>query len=489
MPLDREERSARAPQVGVLLRWHRQNFNRADGRQGLSQSDVLGLMAPLSVDEKVVPADSSSWSRMENGVSPPTRERLEVFGLALNLSEEEINGLLALAGFETARQPQALSADRRRAKARAAVDSNESDPSAEAEADGPDSVGVFGERGVRVYVAEALDFSFFRFLLPAAAMAGAGYLLFSLGVTAVWILMLYVGLAMGLVLSQGFFKMRRAGNLRELLFVTLFIVLSAGLLQVPFIGMDPYGFYIWGEPGGIVLPIVLSLMANLAVSLVASLIFDLLWRWQYSGRGADKAYLRALWVVAPPMGFTYSWILLTGNWGAWVGCSVILTILTGVFAMLTVMRDETVVFTEWDRRFLLWCSVQVTTVLAALGAVSIVVGYMDPSLLSLSGHTLIHPWEINYTALGYSESELIPRLRVGYLWNSMTCISYLVIFIGGYLTLNIYRLGGGDPAVPTADVGELPAGETAKPDTVGKRIKSLFGPGRLAGHPLRPEPA
>ena len=179
--------------------------------------------------------------------------------------------------------------------------------------------------------------------------------------------MLYIGLAMGLVVSQGLFKTRRAGNLRELLFVTLFIVLSTGLLQVPFIGMDPYGFYIWGEPGGIVLPILLSLMANLVVSLIASLMFDLLWRWQYSGRGADKAYMRSLWVAVPPMAFTYSWVLLTGNWGAWIGCSVMLTILAGVFAMLTVMRDETVKFTEWDRRFLLWCSMQITTVLARVG--------------------------------------------------------------------------------------------------------------------------
>ena len=336
---------------------------------------------------------------------------------------------------------------------------------------------------------ETLKGGILRFLLPALAIAGGGYLLSSLGITVTWMLVLYIGLAMGLVVSQGLFKMRRAGNLRELLFVTLFIVLSTGLLQVPFIGMDPYGFYIWGEPWGIVLPILLSLMANLVVSLIASLMFDLLWRWQYSGRGADKAYMRSLWVAVPPMAFTYSWVLLTGNWGAWIGCSVMLTILAGVFAMLTVMRDETVKFTEWDRRFLLWCSMQITTVLAALGAVSIVVGYMDPSLLSLSGHTLIHPWEIDYAALGYSESELIARLRVGYVWNSITCISYLVIVIGSYVTLNIYRLGGGDPAVPTADVGELPAGTPRERTSRKERIKALLGPGGLAGYPLHPEPA
>ena len=49
--------------------------------------------------------------------------------------------------------------------------------------------------------------------------------------------------------------------------------------------------------------------------------------------------------------------------------------------------------------------------------------------------------------------------------------------IGSYVTLNIYRLGGGDPAVPTADVGELPPGTSRERTSRKERIKALLGPG------------
>ena len=48
-----------------------------------------------------------------------------------------------------------------------------------------------------------------------------------------------------------------------------------------------------------------------------SLGFDLLWRWQYSGRGARNAYQRALWVVVPPLAFVYGCLLLFSTTGAW----------------------------------------------------------------------------------------------------------------------------------------------------------------------------
>ena len=114
--------------------------------------------------------------------------------------------------------------------------------------------------------------------------------------------------------------------------------------------------------------------------------------------------------------------------------------------------------------------------------------YLQPSFASLQGHTLFHSWAVDFSALGYPEHELLTRWRMGFAWGALTTITYLVIVMGGTLVVSIYRLGGGDPSQPTADVGELPAGETAKTDTVRQRIKSLFGPGRLAGHPIRPEP-
>ena len=467
------------------MRWHRQNFSREDGRQGLSQAEVLGRMAPLSVDERTVPADTSSWSRMENGVAPATRERLELFARALNLSRVETDGLVVLAGFEptsesTVTQPSPTTLSSPAAAEAVAPVSDPADRSVS---------GFFGDQGIRPFLAELRYFCLFRFLLPAGAMAGAGYLLSSSGASATWIFLLFISLAMGLVVAQAILRMRRANNLRDLLFVSLFFMLSTGTLQVPFVRMDHYGYYNMVSFEGIALPIVLVLTTSLLISLLATFMFDLLWRWQYSGRGAVKAYHRALWVAAPPFAFVYLSVLLTSNSGAWITCAFVLPVMTGVFAMLVSLRDPSVRFTEWDRRFLLWCTMLVTVVLTTFGAAAILATYLQPSFASLQGHTLFHSWAVDFSALGYPEHELIPRWRMGFAWGALTTITYLVIVMGGTLVVSIYRLGGGDPSQPTADVGELPAGEMAKTDTVRQRIKSLFGPGRLAGHPIRPEPA
>ena len=328
-----------------------------------------------------------------------------------------------------------------------------------------------------------------RFLLPGAALGGAGYLLSSLGWTATWTLLLYIAAAIGLVALQGFFRMRRASNLRDLLFVSLFVILSTPLLQVPFTRMDNYGFYNLGILGGATLVLVIALCANLLVALIAALAFDLLWRWQYSGRGASKAYQRALWVAVPPLGFIYLWILSAANYGSWIGCAIILPIMAGVFAMLVVLRDESVRLTEWDRRFLLCCCMVITIILATFATGAGLAGYVQPSLLSITGHTLIHSWDISFAALGYPEQELTARYRMGYVWSAISCIAYLSIVLGGNLAATIYRLGGGHPPHPTADIGELPAAESSQPDSLRKRIKSLFDPGRLSGRPIYPEAA
>ena len=132
---------------------------------------------------------------------------------------------------------------------------------------------------------------------------------------------------------------------------------------------------------------------------------------------------------------------------------------------------------------------QITILLTMLGAAVTVAGYLQPATQSLTGHELFHSWDISYAALGYSEQELIARLRVGATWNAATCISYMAMVLGGYLNLTIYRIDGGNPSVPTADIGELPAGESPQSDSLRKRIKSLFGPGRLSGRPIWPETA
>jgi hypothetical protein len=289
---------------------------------------------------------------------------------------------------------------------------------------------------------------------------------------------------MGLVMFQGVLRMRRADSLRDLLFMSLFFVLSAPVMQIPFVHTDHYGFYLLSDPTDSAKLILLSLAACLSMALIASLAFDLLWRWQYSGRGSRKAPHRAVWAVAPPVAFVYLCILLFGQSGAWIQYSFVLSVLGGAFITLALLRDETVTLSEWDRRFLLWSAFMTVLVLTAVASATVLVTYSEFSLLSTKGHTLIHSWDVDHSAWGYSEQELLDRNRISYVWSAALILAYMVIVIGGSLIAIIYRLETTDTGTPTADIGELPARATTHPTPRKRRIKSIFGPGRLAGSPI-----
>ena len=348
MSLNGDVQKIRAKQVGVLMRHYRSSFRAEDGRTGLTMEDVLERMA--KVNQRYESSAPSTVSRWESGETMPRKRRLQEFGTALNLLQHEIDGLAALAGID---------AESRLDPARAAVSAvgRHQDVAASATGSGrliPQIGGVFGQRSIRSLLVQALQGSIFQFLLPVLAIAGAGYLLSSLGITETWILMLYIGIAMGLVVFQGLLRMRRADSLRDLLFMSLFVVLSAPLTQIPFVHTDHYGLYLLSGPNDSAKLILLSLAACLSMALIASLAFDLLWRWQYSGRGATKAHHRAVWVVAPPVAFVYLCILLLGTLGAWIEYLFVLSVLTGVFITLALLRDQTITLSIWDRRFLLW---------------------------------------------------------------------------------------------------------------------------------------
>ena len=488
MTLNREDRWVRAVQVGILMREYRVNFRREDGRTGLTQKQVLDRMAEFSDDRATVHSDSSV-GRFERGEILPTRRRLEIFGRALNLSRVEVDGLIVLAGFETASQPMAACAggpgrepeEREPAGAASAGVRAPEPASGLIEAGGN---GIFGEGGLRSFLGEASRFCLFRFLLPGSGIAGSGYLLSTLGISAGWIMMLYVGIAMGLVVFQGLSRLRPATKLRDLLFVSLFFVLSAPLMAVPFVHLDHYGFYLLADPGDSALPILLGLASSLLIALVASLGFDLLWRWQYSGRGGRTAYQRALWAVGPPLGFVYGCLLLFSTAGAWTEFLLVLGVLGGVFATLVVLNDETIKVEKWERKILLWSAVMTIMVVTTIASVAVMISYWEPNAMATQGHTLFHTWEMDYSPWGYSEAELKARIQMGSLWNALSIMAYMVLVMGGTLISAISRLDTTDSGTATADVGETPGGESTRRTTRRERIKSLFGPGGLAGAPV-----
>ena len=101
--------------------------------------------------------------------------------------------------------------------------------------------------------------------------------------------------------------MRRSDHVADLLFVTVFFLLSIHLLRAPLTRLDIYGLYNLGGFAGTSIPFTLSLIMNLLVATVAGLMFILLRRWQYSDpSGRKSVYSRATWIVVPPIAFVYA---------------------------------------------------------------------------------------------------------------------------------------------------------------------------------------
>ncbi len=277
MSQESEAQKIRAKQVGVLMKHYRSSFPVGDGRAGLTMEDVLERMA--QVNQRYENSAPSTVYRWETGQTMPKKARLQEFGIALNLTQLEIDGLVALAGIDERHRPDATNG------AGVVPEDLEDVPVATTGTGplAPEGAGTFGEPAVRSFLVETLKGGIVQFLLPGLAIAGAGYLLSSLGITEAWIMMLYIGLAIGLVVFQGVLRLTRADSLRDLLFMSLFFVLSAPVMQIPFVHSDHYGFYLLSNPTDSAKLILLSLAACLSLALVASLAFDLLWRWQYFG--------------------------------------------------------------------------------------------------------------------------------------------------------------------------------------------------------------
>ena len=96
MTLDSKARRLRAKQVGMLMQAYRRAYSENGEAKRLSQEGLLNLMG--EADSRYLDSyDRSTVARWESGDIRPNRERLEVFGRALDLSPVEIDGLISLA--------------------------------------------------------------------------------------------------------------------------------------------------------------------------------------------------------------------------------------------------------------------------------------------------------------------------------------------------------------------------------------------------------
>ena len=85
--------------MGRLMKAYRESFHREGGRRGISQQELLRRMALVEPEYAKI-SSHGTVSRWESGDTAPTTERLEVFGKALDLPAEEIQGLILLAGLD-----------------------------------------------------------------------------------------------------------------------------------------------------------------------------------------------------------------------------------------------------------------------------------------------------------------------------------------------------------------------------------------------------
>ena len=443
MSVDPEIRRTRARQLGMLMQAYRRDY-ALEGQTGrLSQEGLLRLMG--QADPRYLERyNRSTVARWESGEIRPTRERIEVFGRALHLSSIEVDGLISLAGPDL-QNGVVQTTDRKVWKAQAGATVRP----------GRRQAAAAGNNAIPSYAGEVMRFSLSRFLLPGSCIAGAGYLLVLQGWDSAWVLMLYVGAAIGLVLAQGFLILRRSRELRELFILSVFFLHSQSLLQAPLTRMENYGFYAIGDFGGTPIPYLLALIVNLLLALAAGLMFDFFWKWQYFGdRPERKAYRRAAWVVLPPIAFVYACVLVFAGVGAWIFALLVLTVLAGVFMTLLALRDKEVRLSEWDRKFLLWTAIAVTVVLAALAGGAIWSFYLQPTLLILPDHNLFISWDVDFDALGYPMAEVRERFRLAGSLSSLATLAFMVVVVGGHLIMTIYRVNTGGSAVPAADASK-----------------------------------
>ena len=175
------------------------------GRGGrLSQSSLLTLMGKFK--DEYANYSHSTVGRWESGETLPTRERLEIFGAALDLPRAEIDGLIALPGLGEEHLAFVETAATRAGNAEAAS------PALSAMADG--KAGYMSEG--RSYTGEVVRFVLAKFLLPGLTIAGAGCLLALVGWNADWMLSAYIIVVICAVLSHYFLRLRQSSGLRGL---------------------------------------------------------------------------------------------------------------------------------------------------------------------------------------------------------------------------------------------------------------------------------
>ena len=474
--LERDAQRARAIQVGMLMRAYRESFLNRDGGRGLTQEELLRRMA--SVDSDYAQRYShTTVSRWESGVTRPSRERLQVFGKALNLSRAEVAGLMSLAGFESGNPPHL--GDLNSGPVATDHAASEVPLSEPGDPDMPRPV-IQAEHKPGGNLASTVRQGFFSCLLPGLAIAGGAYLLQALGWNHTWMPIAYIVLAVAIRVAASFRGMNSQHDLCEFICVSLFVLLTTPLLQSAALGLDHYGFYSIGNLAGTPKPYMFALLVNLGLSTAAGALFYSLWNFRYKdSRRAGNPVSRAVSVVLPPMALVYVAVAFITNVAISIQLGVVFACLSAVLIIILLVRDPSVVAEERDRRFLLWSTLIVGLVLTTIGAATMLAIYLVPNIPAmLPEHNLLYSWTIDYDQMGYSPEEALRRFSVGYLWHASTILIYMVFVVGGKLFSSIYWWGSLRVTAPAVHPAAMDADGSLDPSPMPRRTGAFFGLGR-----------
>ena len=459
MLTERNTQRIRAAQVGFLMRSYREAFLGEDGRRGLTQEELLQRMATTN-DVYGVRYSHATVSRWESGHTRPDVHRLRVFGQALDMSPTEVAGLILLAGLA----PDFQSASSQVGGAPSGtilldMDGNE-------EPMGPDTAEHAPPAQRGALFVDIGSFFAFRFLPLALLVVGLGFALSTMNWETALMPVVYVGMAMGLVLAQGFLLPNQTIPFREFFWVSMFFLLSTPLFEFAPIQMDHYNFYVIGNFAGTSTPYILALLTNLVLAGTAGAMFHFLWQWQYgTSRERKDAFRRAAWVAFAPVVFVFGVVVVVTNLAVTVQMAVLFAAFAAVFASLLLLRDPSLNPGERDQRVLFPTVVAVALVTSAAGLFTILFVYASPDLPSvLPDHNLVASWEIDFDELGYSKEEALQRLNLGYLWHAICLFVYMLFVVGGRLLVAVYRMG---------EDGTRPSAHTA-----GQPVSGAGSPGR-----------
>ncbi len=452
--LSLESQRARSVQVGFVMRAYREALLEENGRRGISQDELLRRMT--AVDSSFVRRFShATVSRWESGATRPTVERLRIFGKALNLSDDEILGLIAMAGLEQDPEPDGARA--------AGLDSSsgvDEMPEWETPFSATTSLVVSDQVDTPAWWKTSLRFLWFRFLLPAVSIIIGGFALNYLGWNDDWMPLAYVMMASLLVLLQAFVWPEKRQGLRDFYWASMFILLVSPAFRFAPLGLDQFGFYRISGLFGSHVPYLLMLLVGVALAGLSALSFQLLWMWQSSGARAERGPLvRAVWTVIPPTLLSYAVAVVLSGSIVWIQSTVAMPFLAATLITLLAIENRQTDPDQGQRRFLLQASFTIVIISSILGAAAIVLVHGAPDLpMVLPDHTLFGSWEIDFELLGYTQEQVYEGLDVGYMWHSMCTYLYMVMVVGGSLLVAVYRLAGGAGLVrPLGDTGGDPA--------------------------------